>query len=108
MKLRVSEDRNMARRRHKRSSSGGSCTPQQISFTTRRGKNVSFRGRPGGMTTAGGECKPKHRPTRHLAPFKTAFRKAVRTCASRSHVRRGKHGASPFNTCVGQHVARVG
>ena len=82
----------------------GACTPTMIRFKTRRGKVVTFRGRPGGMKTAGGECKPKHRSTAHLRPFKTAFKAAARACKHASHKRHGKHGKSAFNVCVGKKV----
>lgn len=95
----------MARRRHKR---GSGCSRKLIRFRTRRGKTVSFYGRPGGMTTAGGVCKPKRRKTSHLSRYKSAFRAAVRACKRTSHTRRGKHGVSAFNRCVGAKVRRAG
>ncbi len=93
----------MAKHR-KKHSGGGSCTVKLIRFKTKRGKVVEFRGRPGGMTTAGGVCAPKHRSTAHLRTFKSAFKSAVRACAHSSHKRHGKHGKSPFNVCVGKHL----
>lgn len=81
-------------RKHKRS--GGSCKVTTIRFKTRRGKVVEFEGRPGGMTTAGGECKPKHRSTAHLRPFKLAMKKAAKACKGKSR------GA--FRKCVGAKI----
>ena len=82
--------------RHKKSSRG-SCTVTTIRFKTKRGKVVEFRGRPGGMTSAGGECKPKHRSTTHLRPYKLALAKAARACKGKS--------LKPFHKCV---AAKVG
>lgn len=83
-----------------RKSSGGSCTRQRISFKTKRGKTVTFMGRPGGMAQAGGSCSNLKRSTAHLKTFKSAFKKAVSACGKASHKRSGKHGKSPFNTCI--------
>jgi len=91
-------------RRKKKSSHGGSCTPKMIRFKTKRGKVVEFRGRPGGMTTAGGVCAPKRRSTAHLRTYKSAFKSAVHACSKSSHKRHGKHGKSAFNVCVGKHL----
>jgi hypothetical protein len=87
----------MARRRHR---SGGDCTRKRISFKA-HGKTVSFMGRPGGMKSAGGSCSDKHRSTRHLTSYKSAFKKAAHACAGKSHARHGKHGKSAYNRCVG-------
>lgn len=38
-----------------------SCTPQTISFRTKRGKTVSFKGRSAGQQKAGGKCSNKKR-----------------------------------------------
>ena len=91
----------MARKKAK--SKGGSCAVKTISFMA-KGHRVTFRGRPGGMKSAGGVCPNKHRSTAKLAPFKKQFAAAVKACAHASHKRHGKHGASPFNRCVGQKV----
>lgn len=84
--------------------SGGSCTRQRISFKTKRGKVVSFLGRPGGMKRAGGSCSDLKRKTSHLAPFKKEFKAAVAACSGKSHKRHGKHGSSAFNTCIGKEL----
>ncbi len=84
----------------KTKSHGGSCTVKRISFKTKRGKVISFMGRPGGMKSAGGVCADKKRSTKHLAPFKKEFKGAVRACLDKSHKRHGKHGVSPFNKCI--------
>lgn len=87
--------------KHKKHGSPSDCTIKRISFKTKRGKVISFMGRPGGMKSAGGSCSDKHRSTKHLSKFKMAFKKAVAACDSKSHAKHGKHGKSPFNTCVG-------
>ena len=84
----------MARRRRRRSrKSLASCSVTAIRFKTRRGKTISFRGRRGGMTTAGGKCSPKVRRTGHLARWKKAMRSAARSCKGR--------GRGAFRKCVG-------
>lgn len=80
---------------------GGNCTRQRISFKTKRGKVISFMGRPDGMKGAGGVCSDIKRSTVKLAPFKRAFTAAVKSCAKSSHKKSGKHGVSPFNKCIG-------
>lgn len=86
----------MAKRRRSRKSSRrsrkSSCSVTAIRFKTRRGV-VSFRGRRGGMTTAGGKCSPKTRRTGHLARWKKAMRSAARSCKGR--------GRGAFRKCVG-------
>ncbi len=84
----------MTRRKHRRSRRhhSKSCSVTTIRFRTRRW-TVTFRGRRGGMTTAGGKCAPKRRKTSHLARWKSAMRRASKSC-------RGK-GRGAFRKCVG-------
>jgi hypothetical protein len=86
----------------RKKTSGGDCTRKKISFRTKRGKVVSFMGRPGGMTSAGGSCKPIKRKVAHLAKYR--FTKGMaKKCGGKSHKRHGA-GASPFAKCMGSKV----
>lgn len=74
----------MARR--KKSSKRG-CSVGTISFRTKRGKRIEFRGR------SGTSCGPRKKPsTRHLAVFKKAFKAAAKKCHQSSRKAR--------NACV--------
>jgi hypothetical protein len=75
------------KRGRKRSSKGTACRAGIVSFKTRRGKVVKFRGKTG----AG--CSPRKKPsTRHLAPYKRALAAAARACKGKS--------AKAFRACV--------
>ncbi len=55
------------------------CARNLISFTTKRGKQVSFPGK------AGKSCGPRPRPkTGHLRHYKSAFKSAAKHCKGRS------------------------
>ena len=69
----------MARRKHKRSSKKSrGCAPTAIRFRTKRGKVVTFRGRPGGDSKHGGKCVHKKR---RVTPQMRAIAAAGRACA---------------------------
>jgi hypothetical protein len=84
----------MARRKHKqhhRKASRG-CAPTAIRFKTKRGKTVSFTGRPGGDSKHGGKCAHKRRPR---TPQMRAIAAAGRACA-----RVGKPGTKRNIACL--------
>ena len=68
------------------------CHAGLVSFKTKRGKTISFRGHTG----AG--CPARRKPsTRHLADFKKDLARAARKC-------KGK-GRKAFLACVSNNVA---
>lgn len=68
----------MARRRHRHHKKSRGCAPSRISFRTKRGKTVSFTGRPGGDKSNGGKCVHKRRPR---TPQMRLIAAAGRACA---------------------------
>jgi ABC-type histidine transport system ATPase subunit len=76
----------MARHKHKKS-----CSIRTISFRTKRGKHVSFRGRSGGQKRAGGVCaNVADKPGEKRA--QREFAKVARHCHGKSRAKR--------NACV--------
>lgn len=63
----------------KRAKKAKRCTRGTVSFTTKRGKTVSFQGRMG--ETCGPRPKPK---TGHLGPYKREFARQAKACKGRS------------------------
>lgn len=72
------------------------CGVQQIRFKTKRGRTVSFRGRPGGQTKAGGDCATK---ARHFSRSARLMQGAIRTAAKKCKGT-GKVGSSRRTACV--------
>lgn len=55
------------------------CAGHLVSFTTKRGKRIEFRGK------LGKSCGPRAKPsTRHLSAYKTGFTRAAKSCKGRS------------------------
>ena len=72
------------------------CRSGTITFKSKRGKVISFKGRHGA------DCGPRKKPsTRHLAPYKQAFAAAARSCSKRG-------GVKAFRKCVGAAVRKAG
>ncbi|MBP6479842.1 MAG: hypothetical protein KA310_03250 [Pseudomonadales bacterium] len=69
-----------------------SCAVKQIRIKTRRGKVVTFRGRPGGQKKNGGECSNKKR--RITAHMRTVGR-AGKKCA-----KKGRPGSKANAACL--------
>lgn len=58
---------------------GKSCAVKTISFRTKRGKRVTFRGRKGGQSKHGGNCANKA-DTAGEKRAQSVFRSAARHC----------------------------
>lgn len=68
----------MARRKRRSVRKSRGCAPTRVSFRTKRGKVVSFTGRPGGDKAHGGKCVHKRRPR---TPQMRLIAAAGRACA---------------------------
>ena len=67
------------------------CHKGIVSFKTKRGKTISFRG------NVGSGCPARRKPsTRHLAPFKKEMRIAAKKCKGKSR--------KAFLVCVANNV----
>lgn len=81
----------MARARRRKKSRTG-CHAGVVSFKTRRGKTISFRGH------SGAGCPARKKPsTRHLAPFKKEMKSAARKCKGQPRAK--------FLRCVANNVS---
>lgn len=68
------------------------CHAGVVSFTTKRGKRISFRGH------VGAGCPKRRKPsTRHLARFKTDLKSAAKKCKGKSR--------KAFLACVSNNVS---
>lgn len=68
------------------------CHRTVIAFKTKRGKTVHFSGK------TGSGCGPRPKPsTRHLAPWKSAMKRAAPQCK-----RSAKGNVRAYRKCVGQ------
>lgn len=68
------------------------CHKGLVSFKTKRGKTISFRG------NIGEGCPKRRKPsTRHLAPFKKEMRLAAKKCKGQSRAK--------FLKCVANNVS---
>lgn len=80
----------MARKKRARSKS---CHVGTVSFDTKRGRRVSFKGH------VGQNCAPRKKPsTAHLRAYKTAMGRAARHC-------KGRKGQA-FRNCVATQIPR--
>lgn len=73
------------------------CTISTIKFKTKRGRPVSFRGRPGGQEKNGGTCGNKKRK---VTPHMRAVGRAGKACA-----KVGKPGSSRNAACLRKKLA---
>lgn len=69
------------------------CRAGTITFKSKRGKVISFKGHHGA------DCGPRKKPsTRHLSVYKKAFATAAKSC------KRKGGGVKAFRRCVGAAV----
>lgn len=71
------------------------CSKKTIRFKTRRGKTVSFTGRPGGDSKNGGACPHK---ARKRTPQMRAIAAAGRACK-----KAGRPGTAKNIACIRKH-----
>lgn len=72
------------------------CRSGTITFKSKRGKVISFKGRHGA------DCGPRKKPsTRHLSVYKKAFARAAKSCSKRG-------GMKAFRKCIGTAVRNAG
>lgn len=72
------------------------CGVQSIRFKTKRGKVVSFRGRPGGQKKNDGDCENK---ARRFSSEARAMQRAVRVAAKKC---KGPVGGAKRTACTRQ------
>ena len=86
------------------------CTQKKITFKTKRGKTITFTGRPSGSAVCGNP-KVGRSNSSGAKEMRKAFTAAVKACIADGIRPKGKvpkHGKSAFNRCVSEQLGGSG